>query len=69
MVVAVGTIIAVGPSHRPVRSLLRIRLPPRTAGVEALHRIRIENASDWNPSVDEPGDPVVGNIAALAAPR
>ena len=28
----------------------RIRLPPRMAGVKALHRIRMENASDWNPA-------------------
>jgi hypothetical protein len=39
------------------------------AGVKALHRIRMEDASDWNPSVDEPVEPVHGDIATLAAPR
>ena len=54
MAVAVGTIIANRPPHRSVRALLRIRLPPRMTGVEALHRIRMENASDWNPALHEP---------------
>ena len=69
MAVAVGTIIADRPPHRSVRALLRIRLPPRMTGVKALHRIRMENASDWNPSVEEPVEPVHGDVAALAAPR
>src|SRR6266849_539952 len=60
MAVAVGTIIAGRPPHRSVRALLRIRLPPRMASVKALHRIRMENASDWNPSVCEPVKPVHG---------
>ena len=54
MAVAVGTIIADRPPHRTVRALLRIRLPPRMAGVKALHGIRMENARDWNPSLHEP---------------
>ena len=69
LAVAVGTIIADRPPHRSVRALLRIRLPPRMAGVKALHRIRMENASDWNPSVHEPVEPVHGDTAALAAAR
>ena len=69
MAVAVGTSIADRPPHRSVRALLRIRLPPRMAGVKALHRIRMENARNWNPSVDEPVEPVHGDVAALAAPR
>src|ERR1700674_2353384 len=67
--VAVGTIIADRPPHRSVRARLRIRLPPRMSGVKTLHRIRMENASDWNPSVDEPVEPVHGDPTALAAPR
>jgi hypothetical protein len=67
--VAVGTIIADRPPHRSVRALLRIRLPPRMAGVKALHRIRMENASDWNPSVYDPVKPVHVDSTALAAPR
>jgi hypothetical protein len=39
------------------------------SGVKALHGIRMEDASDWNPSVDEPVEPVHADIAALAAPR
>ena len=69
LAVAVGTIIADRPPHRSVRALLRIRLPPRMTGVKALHRIRMENASDWNPSVYDPAKPVHGDPAALAAPR
>ena len=41
LAVAVGTIIADRPPHRSVRARLRIRLPPRMAGVKALHRIRM----------------------------
>jgi len=67
--VAVGTIIAGRPPHRSVRALLRIRLPPRVTGVKALHRIRMENARYWNPSVYDPVKPVHGDPAALAAPR
>jgi hypothetical protein len=67
--VAVGTIIADRPPLRSVRARLRIRLLPRMAGVKALHRIRMENASDWNPSVCEPVEPVHGDPAALAAAR
>ena len=69
LAVAVGTIIADRPPHRSVRALLRIRLPPRMSSVKTLHRIRMENASDWNPSSDEPVKPVHGDIAALAATR
>ena len=69
LAVAVGTSIADRPPHRSVRALLRIRLPPRMSGVKALHGIRMEDASDWNPSVDEPVEPVHADIAALAAPR
>jgi hypothetical protein len=69
LAVAVGTIIAGRPPHRSVRARLRIRLPPRMSGVKTLHGIRMENASDWNPSVDEPVEPVHADIAALAAPR
>ena len=67
--VAVGTIVAGRPPHRSVRALLRIRLPPRMIGVKALHRIRMENARCWNPSVYDPVKPVYGDPAALAAPR
>jgi hypothetical protein len=69
LAVAVGTIIAGRPPHRSVRALLRIRLPPRMTGVKALHRIRMENASDGNPSIEEPVEPVHGDGAALAASR
>jgi len=57
LAVAVGTIIADRPPHRSVRALLRIRLPPWMVGVKALHRIRMENTSDWNPAVHEPVEP------------
>ncbi len=69
LAVAVGTIITDRPPHRSVRALLRIRLPPRMAGVKALHRIRMEDARDWNPSIHEPVEPVHGDTTALAAPR
>ena len=69
MGVAVGTIIAGRPPHRSVRALLRMRLPPRMTGVKTLHRIRMENASDWNPAGYDPAKPVHRNPAALAAPR
>ena len=69
MAVAVGTIIADRPPHRSVRAVLRIRLPPRMTGVKALHRIRMENASDWNPALHEPEEPVPGDVASLAAAR
>jgi hypothetical protein len=35
--------------------------------VKALHRIRMENARDWNPALHEPVEPVPGDAAALAA--
>src|SRR5712691_3318865 len=66
---AVGTIIANRPPHRTVRACLRIRLPPRMTGVKALHRIRMDNAREWKPSIDEPVEPVHRDTAALAAPR
>ena len=69
MAVAVGTIIAERPPHRSVRALLRIRLPPRMTGVKALHRIRMENARDWNPALHEPVEPGPGDAAPLAAAR
>ena len=69
MAVAVGTIIADRPPHRTVRALLRIRLPPRMGSVKALHRIRMENARDWNPALHEPVEPVPGDAAPLAAAR
>src|ERR1700694_5243661 len=67
--VAVGTSIADRPPHRSVRALLRIRLPLRMIGVEALHRIRMEHVSDWNPSIHEPGEPGQGDTASWAAAR
>jgi hypothetical protein len=36
-------------------------------GVEALHRIRMEDVRDWNPSLHEPVEPVEGDAASLAA--
>jgi hypothetical protein len=65
--VAVGTIITDRPPHRSVRALLRIRLPPRMAGVKALHRIRMKNARDRNPSLREPAEPGQGDPTPLTA--
>jgi hypothetical protein len=45
--VAVGTIIADCRPHRTVRALLCIRLPPWMTGVKALHRVRMESATDF----------------------
>ena len=67
LAVAVGTTITDRPPHRSVRARLRIRLPPRMTGVKTLHRIRMDNAGDWNPSVHEAVEPIHGDPAALAA--
>jgi hypothetical protein len=37
--------------------------------VKALRRIRMENASDGNPALHEPVEPVPGDAAPLAAAR
>jgi hypothetical protein len=66
--VAVGTSITDRPPHRTGRARLCIRLPPWMSGVEALHRIRMWNTRDWNPSLHEPAEPAYGDSAALAAP-
>jgi hypothetical protein len=34
--------------------------------VEALHRIRMKDTFEWNPSIHEPGEPVQGDMATLA---
>src|ERR1700685_3069403 len=65
--VAVGILIARYPPHKSVRALLRIRLPPWMCGVEACHRIRMQNAGKRNPSVEERIEPLPTHIAALTA--
>ena len=65
--VAVGTTIADRPPHRTVRARLRIRLPPWMSGVEALRRIRVQDAGYRNPAVQNRVKPIPGCPALLTA--
>src|ERR1035441_1864632 len=65
--VAVGIPIARYPPHKTVRALLRIRLPPWIFGLKACNRIRMQDASKGNPSVEKRVEPLPTHMAALTA--
>ena len=57
------------PRTKPYVRDSRIRLPPWMSGVEAIPRVRMQNAGNWNPPLDQSVEPGERNSAALSTAR